>query len=464
MKVFIWKKLLLFVLIVSLGTPTLTAQSNKKIKHTETTRILIIMDASKSMTGNWQGEEKYFIARQLLSDVLDSLKGVPNVDFALRVYGHQKPYPPQDCNDTKLEVPFSKDRPIERIKYRLKHIQPMGTSPIASSLSKAATDFTPCTHCRNIVILITDGKEECGGDICKVSARLQKKGIILKPFIIGIGNSFRESFNCAGTYFNAGDKQQFSDALNLIVTRVLSKTSLQVNLLNQDNKPVETNINLQFIDKTSGKVRYNFVHTLNVKGIPDTLIINPLPHYKLIVNTLPPTVVNDVYLTEGKHNIVSAKCPQGILKVNYKGTMPSDFNPAVLIRNINNGNLINVQYLNNSIKYLAGKYNIDILTLPPIHLNNFEIVADHKNNIEIEAPGIFVAQKNIRVFGAIFKLTKQGQQFIIRLNKNNTQQESFFLQPGKYRIVYRSRFQNQSIFTISKDFTIYSNKTTRIRF
>ena len=34
---------------------------------------------------------------------------------------------------------------------------------------------------------------------------LQKKGITLKPFIIGIGQDFKESFDCVGTYFNAAE-------------------------------------------------------------------------------------------------------------------------------------------------------------------------------------------------------------------------------------------------------------------
>ena len=457
-------KLFILSLLIFCNAFGIVAQESKKKPVPEKTRILFIMDASESMAGKWQGEEKYMLARNLLSTVLDSLKGTPNTDYALRVYGHQKHYPPQDCNDTKLEVPFGKDRPIDRIKYRLKHIQPNGTSPIAASLEKASTDFTPCAHCRNIVILITDGKEQCRGDICEVSAKLQKEGIILKPFIIGIGVDFRESFNCAGTYFNAASKKQFSDALKLIITRALSRTSLQVNLLDQNGNPTETNVNMQFIDKTTDNVRYNFIHTLNAKGVPDTLVIDPLLQYDLVVSTLPPVTVHNIRLTEGKHNIVAVACPQGMLKIFIPGSLPSDFQPAILVKNRDNGTLINVQYLNSSIRYLAGKYTIDILTLPPQHLKNFEIVPNHENSIRIETPGILVIQKNIRVFGTIYRLEKKGQRFVIRLNENSNQQESFYLQPGKYRIVYRSRFQSQSIFTVTRDFEIESNKTTSIRF
>ncbi len=437
-------------------------QSNTK--PVEKTRILFIMDASQSMLGKWQGEEKFVIARRLLSQVLDSIKQVKNIDVALRVYGNQKRYPPQDCNDTKLEVPFGNSNNIERIKYRLKHIHPKGTSPIAASLAKARFDFPNCNHCRNVVILITDGKEECGGDICEVSASLQKKGIILKPFIIGIGSDFRMSFDCAGTYFNAADKQQFSDALNLIITRVLSKTSLQVNLLDQYGKPTVSNVNLQFINKKTGTVKYNFVHTLNVRGLPDTLVVNPTPVYNIVVGTIPPTLINNVKIAKGRHNIVAVSCPQGSLTVKLKTNARVDFNPAVLIRNSNRKKLINVQYLQNTVNYLRGEYSIDILTLPVIHLDTFDILADKKNIITIDNPGIAVMQKNIRVFGSIFHLSGKKQEFVIRLNENNAQQKSFYLQPGHYRVVYRSRFQNQSVFTVTKDFTIQSGKTTRIRF
>jgi Ca-activated chloride channel family protein len=460
---FIDKKSVVFLLFLLIAGNVGLTQPQEEKRQEEKTRILFILDASRSMLGNWQGEEKFVMARRLLSKVLDSLKGVENVDFALRVYGHRKHYPPQDCNDTKLEVPFSADRPIERIKYRLKHIQPNGTTPIAESLAKASGDFTPCADCRNIVILITDGKEECDGDICEVSEQLQKEGIILKPFIIGIGNDFKESFDCAGTYFNAADKKQFSDALNYIITRVLSKTTLQVNLLDVNGNPLETNVVMQFVDKTSNKVMYNFVHTLNVKGLPDTLFINPLSDYKLIVNTLPPVVVDNVSLVEGKHNTVSVDCPQGVLRVDLNGRIPADFDPPILVNDTKN-NLINVQYLNDGIKYLSGKYNVKILTLPPVNVNGFEIVADNTNIITIDTPGVLVVQKNIRVYGAIFRLEKDGQHFVVGFNENNARQEKFYLQPGKYRIVYRSRFQNQSVFTVTKEVTVKSSESTTVRF
>ena len=76
------------------------------------TRILFVLDGSQSMYGRWQSDVKMNIAQKLLSNLLDSLKDVDNIQLALRVYGHQKTYPPQDCDDTRLLVPFAGNNAI----------------------------------------------------------------------------------------------------------------------------------------------------------------------------------------------------------------------------------------------------------------------------------------------------------------------------------------------------------------
>ena len=427
-----------------------------------TTRILFVLDASRSMSGKWQGESKYTIARNILSDILDSIKQVPNVEVALRVYGHTKNFPPQDCNDTRLEVPFSKDN-VDQIKYRLKQLGPKGTSPIANSLLKTKDDFTDCENCRNIVVLITDGIEECGGDICEVSAALQKNGIILKPFIIGIGKDTHEAYDCAGQYFNASNKKQFTKALNIIITKVLSQTSLQINLLDKYNRPTESNVNMTFINKHTGEIAYNYVHTLNSKGRPDTLYVDHLVDYKIIINTVPKTVIDSVKLTEGKHTTVSAECRQGSLMVKLMGSSKSDFNPSIIINNEVYNGILNVQYLNENVKYLTGKYDITILTLPKIVLPEIDIESDNQTKIEIENPGIAVLQKSIKGYGSIYALDKDKQTWIIDFGSNSNTTESLYLQPGSYRLIFRSKFSTQSVTTSVNEFEIFSEKTTRIK-
>ena len=165
------------------------------------------------MNGSWESGKKNLIAKKLISETLDSLKGNPNVELALRVYGHQYDYRQgQVCDDSKLEVPFAKYN-VDKIKKKLNTIQAKGTTPIAKSLEMAENDFPPCADCRNIIILITDGIEECDGDPCAVSRFLQSRGIVLKPFVIGIGldPNFKKTFECIGNFFDASDEKTFKN-------------------------------------------------------------------------------------------------------------------------------------------------------------------------------------------------------------------------------------------------------------
>ena len=453
---------IVILLLINISSQAVGQNVEKKEEITKTTRILFVLDASRSMTGKWQGESKYTIARTILSEILDSLSTIENVEVALRMFGHTKHFPPQNCNDTRLEVPFRKNN-VDEIKARLKQLSPKGTSPIATSLLKSKDDFTPCPNCRNIVVLITDGLEECGGDICEISALLQKEGIILKPFIIGIGHDTHEAYDCAGQYYNASDKEQFTKALNIIITKVLSQTSLQVNLLDQYNRPTETNVNMTFINKSSDKIAYNLVHTLNSKGFPDTLYLDHLAEYRVIVNTIPQRIIESVKLTEGKHAIISTSCPQGSLLVKLRGLTNADFNPAVVVKLPNNQEPLNVQYLNESVKYISGKYDIDILTLPISQLKGVSIEPDNQTKIEVANPGIAVIQKSIKGFGSIYLLDGNDQFWIINFGSNFNQIESLYLQPGNYRLVFRSKYAAQSATTVEREFEIKSEKTTRIK-
>ena len=164
-------KALFLALIISLVFQKVDGQ-----KEVPVTRILFVFDASNSMNARWQTHPKIKVAQNLLEKTLDELKGKPNLQLGLRIYGHQSSIKDgaQDCNDTKLEVPLGFDN-INWIKKEIKNVKCQGTTPIARSLEKAAYDFPECDNCRNVIILITDGIEACDEDPCAVSRALQKK-------------------------------------------------------------------------------------------------------------------------------------------------------------------------------------------------------------------------------------------------------------------------------------------------
>ena len=83
------------------------------------TRILFILDASNSMNLDWNEQTRMAAAKEVLSKSLENLRGVPDLELALRVYGHQSMVTNtyQDCQDTKLEVPFAASN-IDAIKNK----------------------------------------------------------------------------------------------------------------------------------------------------------------------------------------------------------------------------------------------------------------------------------------------------------------------------------------------------------
>lgn len=454
--------IILFILLAaSVARMGYTQTYSNTDRNEPITRILFVFDASRSMYGQWQDEVKIDIARRLLSDMLDSLRNIDNLQMALRVYGHQHHFPPQYCDDTKLEVPFAFDN-VDKLKYKLKTIVPKGTTPIARSLKESAGDFTPCDNCRNIIILITDGIEECDGDPCEVSIELQQKGIVLKPFIIGIGKNFKDAFDCVGTYIDAQDEEEFRTALNIAINKALNPTTAQVNLLDVHGNPTETNVNMTFYNRSSGNIKYNFIHTLNAKGNPDTLDLDPMVIYNIDIHTIPKVEIDSFGLTPGKHNIIGVDAPQGYLQLLFDGKRMKNQYINCIVRKDGEMKTLNVQNIGKKEKYLIGKYDLEVLTLPRMLIEDVGISQSHTTTVKIPAPGMIVIRMGAFGYGSIYKYNDKGSLDWVYNLPEEKQRESLYLLPGKYKVVFRAKTTNHSRYTREIDFRVESGKTETI--
>jgi Ca-activated chloride channel family protein len=456
-------KILFSLIILFLSFPFVYGQlQEEEEKPPPLTRILFVFDASQSMYGRWQSDMKITIARKLLINLLDSLQTVNNLELGLRLYGHQFNFPPQVCNDTKLVVPFAKNN-IPEIKTRLKSIVPKGTTPIAYALEQAGYDFPACDNCRNIIVLITDGLEECDGDPCAVSLALQKKGVALKPFIIGIGRNFSEAFDCVGTYFDASSEAEFSKALNIVISQALNSTTAQVNLLDEYGKPTETNVSMTFYDNFSGLIKYNFVHTLNNKGLPDTLEIDPLLAYDIVIHTIPLRRIDSISLTPGKHTIIAANVPQGYLDLKLDARDKTVRDLKGIVRQNGKMETLNVQQFGQTEKYITGIYDLEILSLPRIYVNDIEIKQSHTTTIEIPLPGIAVIEKKASGFGGVYLVDNNELKWVYNFRDNAAQRETLVLQPGTYKVIFRSKYSNRSAFTLEQTFKVESGISVNVK-
>jgi Ca-activated chloride channel family protein len=430
-----------------------------------TNRILFIFDDSYSMYAPWNSNIKIEVAKKVMGEFLDSLQNIPNIELALRCYGHTTFFKPdRNCKDSKLEVPFADAKTNSvKIKQRIQKLEPLGTTPIAYSLGECAADFTPKANVRNIVILITDGIEECDGNPCQVSIDLQKKGIFLRPFVIGVGLDvkFADVFGCMGKFYDVSNEANFKDVLNLVLTEAISQTTVQVDLLDIFKKPTETDVDMTFYEAGTTKVKYNYLHTINHRGNPDTLVLNPNLNYDLVVHTIPAQEKKNIVIVKGKHNTIPVDAPQGFLKLELDGTL-NKYNPTTVIRKAGEVNTLNVQDFGKVEKYIVGKYDLEVLTLPRIYLKDVEIKQSSTNTIKIPTSGNVLFARLGKGFGSVYTDDGKTVNWVCNLN-NELQNEIIYLQPGKYKAVFRYDFEKTTSKTVERNFEVKSGLPQTIR-
>lgn len=199
----------------------LRAQAQPATQTPRQPRILLLLDGSSSMLQPWAGNEiRFKAAARIVEGLMDSIYRVnPDVEFGLRVYGHQSPAQNNDCYDSRMEVMFSKNN-ITQMGLRLASLRPYGVSPIAYSLRQAA-EYDLLDDARNAyaIILITDGGESCGGNICDVVQKLLDRKIYFRPYVVSLVDyaPLKEQYACFGSYLKIAKPEDIGPSLNQIV-------------------------------------------------------------------------------------------------------------------------------------------------------------------------------------------------------------------------------------------------------
>jgi Mg-chelatase subunit ChlD len=179
--------------------------------------VEVVVDASRSMWGQIDGEAKMTIAKEILQDV--SYWFPEDLDLALRAYGNSSPSDSNNCADSALLVPFAEYN-REPIRGAIGGLRPLGQTPIAYALNQAAHDFGSLQSDR-AVVLVTDGIESCGGDPVQAARDLSMQGITVHVIGFGLGNAADEdaaslravASASGGRYVVAGSAEELKVAL-----------------------------------------------------------------------------------------------------------------------------------------------------------------------------------------------------------------------------------------------------------
>ena len=439
------------------GQGELQAQTDRNSE--EVTRLLFVFDASNSMNAYWGRRRKWDVARELLSTSVDSLYGMEGLEVGLRVYGHGTKHVPgqQDCDDTELVVPISKGGNL-LIQQELKKLRAQGTTPIARSLLRAADDFAKKTGPgRNVILLITDGIEACDEDPCAVSRALQAQGVIIKPFIIGIGleEKYKDTFQCVGRYFDASDPESFGDVLDIVIDQAIHRTTAQVNLLDGEGKATGTNLPFELIERHSGQPVLQAVHTLNEAGVPDTLLLNPVPEYDLVVHSIPAVRKEGLTLEPRTHNHLSVSAPTGFIDLNPSRERSALRGVPVTVSRQEDGlcETVMIQDVGTRQRYLAGTYSLEFGTTPPVRVDNVRVGDKRIVPVTISEPGILNLKTGTAGYGGIFQRTESGLDLVVPFSGDDPSGR-WTLQPGRYMVMFRAKHAPRTDLSLNRSVDI----------
>jgi Ca-activated chloride channel family protein len=288
---------------------------------------------------------------------------------------------------------------------------------------------------------------------------MQKKGVFLRPYIIGLGMKTEKSLECAGRYIDADTPGKFNDVLNEAIETSFAKTTVSVEILDANNQPTETNVNVSFLNSLTGVPMYDFVHYLDRSGRPDTVQIDPVVDYDLVVNTIPPVIKSNIALNIGKHNVLTIPAPQGNVVVRQEGRRDNNLQSVVRIKG--NPQLVHTQSSNETVRYLAGNYEVETLTLPR-RVFDINVQPNKTETILLPSPGIVNFNTTSTGYGSLYEIKPDGTQVWV-CNLNNMRHEfTLSLLPGQYKIVFRVKQTTGSKYTAFKKFTVKSGTTLMV--
>lgn len=453
-----WAMLLLLLL---LGAAPARAQ-NAAPEKPKVTRILFLLDASGSMMAAWEGQPRWNVAKRMLSKMVDSLNAYPNLELGLRVYGHQHDNSEKNCEDSRLEVPFA-PKNAGAIKAKLTTLKAQGNTPITYSLLQSANDFPVDKTSRNVLLLITDGLESCNADPCVASVALQRKHVFLKPFVIGIGaeRDFGKQLECLGHYYNAAEVKTFRTIMNDVIAQTLSKTTVAVNLTDGEGRPTESNVNMTFVNNVTEQPEYNYIHYRDAQGKADVLDIDALQSYDLVINTVPPVRQANLVIKPGRANVLTFKTPQGTLWLQSPQLTPNPYGTMQAVVRDPKGAIVLSAAFGSRQKLLAGNYEVDILTLPRT-TRRIVIRQGQELAVTYAAPGTLNITSDLKGYGSIYRLNDDESQTWIYALPEGSSKINLAMQPGAYRLVFRTKTSTGSKFTDVRNFTIRSGQTSSV--
>lgn len=253
--------------------------------------IMYIFDASGSMWGKIGDNAKIDIAVSVIKESVSKLPDEQKI--GLVAYGHRTK---DDCKDVEFLVDAENGRK-ESVINSLENIKPSGMTPLSFSASQVI-EYLKSTKKKATIILVTDGMESCGGNICDVVKAAKGEGVDFRLHIIGFGlkQDETEQLKCAalegnGNYFDAADAAQLAKVLDEATENTIDKQAGNVSVFATKNgAPIDALVEA-YLPGTS-------THVNSARTYSDTASFYlPPGNYELLIKPLQGSDVTSIKLS-----------------------------------------------------------------------------------------------------------------------------------------------------------------------
>ena len=249
--------------------------------------LLIVLDHTSSMLEKVGGEVKLDISKSVVSDLLDDLPLGAKV--GLREFA--------GCGSSSLLVPVEPLNDVAAFKAQVMALTGYGATPIDYTLRQIPGDFTGMTGTK-LVLLITDGMETCEGDPVKAAQDLLAAGYDLRINVVGFDISrvsqARDQLMAiaqatGGVFLEASSREELRQALSLVAPFSYS------------------------VYDSSGSL----VYTGRLGEATQPTL--PAGTYRVVINTNPPYVLENVVVSNQQTTVVSVEQQDGAVTAKVGG-------------------------------------------------------------------------------------------------------------------------------------------------
>lgn len=178
---------------VELEQPELKAGKGSVGPEVPLTRVVVMIDGSGSMASQIGGVTKLELARTAALGFIEDLPG--GVEATLLVFGQQgnnrEAGKNKSCLGIDVLAPMSADR--APMRNALGSVRAVGWTPLAAGLSRAEAMLKEsATQGEQIIYVVSDGQETCGGDPVAIARRINSGRTRAIVNIIGFDLPVRE--------------------------------------------------------------------------------------------------------------------------------------------------------------------------------------------------------------------------------------------------------------------------------